>query len=42
MGDPIMPEDSEKKKDANEKSGTEKKVKKKKGRILTGIGTISR
>lgn len=36
MGDPIIPEDSEKEKDANEKSGTEKEE----GRVQTGMGAI--
>jgi hypothetical protein len=43
MGDPIIPEESEKKKDAvRENRGAEKEEKKKKGRVLTGIGTIPR
>jgi hypothetical protein len=38
MGDPIIPEDSEKEKDADDESGTEKKEKK--GRLQTGMGAI--
>lgn len=43
MGDPIIPEESEKKEDATkEKKEAEKEEKEKKGGVLTGTGTMPR